>query len=455
VVFYGVPGRKAFRLVKSPLAHLSGYFPVNTNLVLRIMMYVNNIKNQKWALDTFKSLLAQPFHLGTEAERRWLSEQARFHFRFSLHYLFVKGLLDSEGKCQGMANLITHMPYENCSVYPFVTLMEKGVLNKLCLNFDIEPAETARNVVAILAHFFNRIPLPASTVRTATKKDESSKVILPPLPKEVQHVIDEHNDQTLKCFSEYMRVFCRHMGAKDERFHRASTQTPLSKLYFPPSPIQQALSTEPGSAIDELWREAVSVSSIARSPFVSLSGNGDAYESLEEMGSTVHGAIRLDSQNEPTSSTRDLLFKEIQLNAYASDVFNHRNPRLLMTVNMLDDQTAWQALKDWCTVMGNLCADMKQLMPEMREEEEEKSQFDDDRPTLNLNNRQQSYQIRKERERIKREKEAAREAERLAALGKIVFREPPIYKCFCYIRDVFVELLVDLNKGGFLKAPGA
>jgi len=397
VVFYGVPGRKAFRLVKSPIAHLSGYFPVSTNLVLRIMMYVNSIGDQDWALDTFKSLLEQPFHLGSEAERKWLSEQARFHFRFSLHYLHIKGLLGNDGKCKGMANLINHMDYQNCSIYPFVSLMEGGILDKLCMNFKRYPAETAKKVVSILAHFFHRIPLPASA-RANLDTDDPSLVVLPPLPKDVQAVIDRHNTDTVQCFTDYMRVFCRYMSSKDERFSRAATQMPLSKHYFPPTRMKEVLVTEPQTMINELWQEAVSVSSVARSPFVAMSNNADAFDSLEEMAGTVHGSIRLDAHAEPTSSTRDLLFHETKLNAYAVDVFTHRNVRLLMKSNMLDDKTAWLALKNWVVIMNQLCSDMEALLPEM----------DPD-------------------------------------------NEPKVYKCFKYIGTVYLECLADLNKMGFQK----
>jgi hypothetical protein len=412
VCFFGVSPRKAFRWVKSPLAHISGYFPVTVNLTLRIMMYVNGIKKQNWALETFRALLSQPFHLGSEHERKCLSHQAKFHFRFALHYLYKKGLLDAQGKCRGMANLINHMPYRNCSVYPFVSLMEKGVLNEMCRDFRYHQAETARAVMAVLAHFFNRIPLPASiTQESRASKDDVSLVILPPLAPEVQQVIDEHNQETLDTFTDYMSVFCRFMGDEDERFARAATRMPLSRHYFPPQRFKESESTEAKTTLNTLWREAKSVESVARSPFVSLSGCKDEYGSLEEMASSVHGSIRLNAHAEPTSSTRDLLYNEIKLNAYAIDVFTHRHVPYLIRSNHLDDATAWNALKDWVVVMHQLVTDITTLLPDVGDEETG---------------------------------EGKKLEERTA-------EEPPVLKCFKYILAVFIELLEEFNRIGFTK----
>jgi hypothetical protein len=367
VVFFGVPPRKAFRLVKSPLAHLEGYFPVNTNLVLRIMQHYSGAKNKKWALETFRTLITHPFNasLCTSQQKRVLLQQARFHFRFSLHFLYEKGLLDSKGNVKGMANLLNHMSADTAAVYPFVTLLESGVLERMCANFNRDKTEVSKNVMSVLAHFFERIPLPANfdaeLMRKVDRKD-TSQIILPPLPAEIQAIVDQHNRTTVDCFSTYVRVFCNYLAENDPSFARSNTRLPLSNLQFPPHRTAQAHETEPGTVIEQLWTEAKTISSVARSSFIGLSGATDEFHSLEEISDTIHATLGFPTHVEPVVATRDLLFHEKRLNAYAIDVFSHKKVYKLMSVNNLDDKTSFTVLKNWAILMQQLMLDTETLM---------------------------------------------------------------------------------------------
>jgi hypothetical protein len=367
VVFFGVPPRTAFRLVKSPLAHLQGYFVVNTALVLRIMQHYSGVTNKKWALDTFRTLLECPFNASLDPEQKQvIVDQARFHFRFSCHFLYEKGLLDSDGNAKGMANLINHMPQDDCAVYPFVTLLESGLLDRVCANFNRDKPGVAKNVVAILAHFFERVPLPANfnadAVRQNDLKDTVSQVMLSDMPEEVKAIVDEHNRTTLDCFSNYVRVFSNFLETKNPSFARSSCTLPLSKETFPPQHQREPLITEPDTIINTLFEEAKAVSAHGRSPFIALSAPRADYGSLEEIADTVNSSLYFPTHVEPVVATRDLMFQEVRLNAYAIDVFSHRKVQRLMTVNNLDDAKIFTVLKNWSKIMQQLCADIVILM---------------------------------------------------------------------------------------------
>ncbi len=358
VIFFGVPPRKAFRLIKAKLSHLSGYYTVTANLVLRMILQHNGVSNKDASTSAFRALLERPFCTGNDVQKNALIQQSRVHFRFLLHYFHTKGLIDSKGNCKGMANLINHLHSETSAVFPFATLLENGFFSNLCRDFTQDNAGVALKVVSVLAHFFNRIPMSAGSNPLDLREDGDtvSKVVLPPLPKEAQIIVEEHNRLTLNCYSDFMRIFHRHHRAKDPAYAQLERVLPLSRIVFPPRLIRQAAETAPGTVADSIFRCARPEASV-RSPFASLSGNMDAFGSLEELSDASGDPFA--PHVEPISVPRDLMFNEVKLNAYASDIFTHRNVRLLIASNHLSDSVAFTALKSWVTTLDQLREDIE------------------------------------------------------------------------------------------------
>jgi len=227
-----------------------------------------------------------------------------------------------------------------------VSLLESGFFNRLCKDFTRDPGQVATNVVSVLAHFLNRIPMPAGSDPQALREDgdDLSKVVLPPLSEDVRAVVDEHNRLTLECYSNFTKIFHKHHRAKDPAFAHLARVLPLSRTVFPPRLIQQASETAPGTLIDSIFRCERPEADL-RSPFSALSGNSDSCGSLEELSDTSGDPFA--PHLEPISVPRDLMFNEVKLNAYAIDIFTHRNVRLCISSNHLSDSVLYVALKSW------------------------------------------------------------------------------------------------------------
>jgi hypothetical protein len=371
VTFFGVPPRRAFRLIKSPLASLGGYFPVTTSLVLRLLQLAQDVKRPDDALAMCRPLVEQPFLVCPPAEKAAAVQQARMQFRFAVQYLRLRGLLDNQGRTCGLANLITHVPnYETYTqsssdaLFAFTYVLERGVLDTLCADFTRRPVETCKQLLLVLAHFFNRIPLPRTSARAehCAEVKGTAEIVLPPLPAEVREVVDEHNRGAVALYSDFLHTFARSQSEGAGPTH--GEQLPLSGLCFPPVGIQEANETAAGTAIDALWTQAKSAPVLARCPFAALSGHTDQFGSLEEAADSLRHPLKFHAiakHAEPVGATRDLRFHEVPLNAYILDLFTHGNVQKMLALNHLDDKAAYRYLINWTTLLALLIADLEKL----------------------------------------------------------------------------------------------
>lgn len=248
---------------------------------------------------------------------------------------------------------------------------------------------------------------------------------MPALPDSVRDIINEHNRSTIDLFSNYVRTFNSHLAETDPDFENVTRVMPLSGHSYPPLELSEANVTAPNSIVDSIFKQAQTKASIARSPFVALSGNHDEnWDSLEEVSSTVHNDQSFSTHLEPVMATRDLLFNETKLNAYALDIISHNNVRRLIASNHLDDSSAYAAIKGWCVVMRGLCEDMEKLWGlDVYVEKKERVNKREHRTVL-----------------VKDENNSVPEKNR-----------PPVYKCFKYIRDQFLTVAANFVSLGLIK----
>jgi hypothetical protein len=255
VVFYGVPHRKAFRLMKSPLTSLQGHFPLTTTTVLRMLnFYEQCFKNRKQeAVETFKPMLKKPFCFTTEGvralpgqpvpEERYLDPEIQHYFRFAFEFLQRQNLIDSDGKPIGMAGLVAQTFGLEPANFAFAKLLECGVIGKICSRFKESQnrEKVSQEIMLILCHLFNRVPLAADVAEVAYKSrtEPTSSIFLEALPSSVSKVLDKQNKDTLELYTRFAKVFsvtCLDKAgnvARDKEHHCL----PISRASFGTRPL--------------------------------------------------------------------------------------------------------------------------------------------------------------------------------------------------------------------------
>ena len=86
VVFFAVPPRKIFRLLKSPLNSLRGHFPINTTIALKMADAYAQAKDKQQMAAALTPLLREPFFADTYTGQHFRA-QMNFYFRYSLELL--------------------------------------------------------------------------------------------------------------------------------------------------------------------------------------------------------------------------------------------------------------------------------------------------------------------------------------------------------------------------------
>jgi hypothetical protein len=207
-VFFAVPPRKIFRLLKSPLNSLRGHFPINATLSLKMADYYSQASDKKDAINALSPLLREPFFADTYTGQHLLS-QIKYYFRYSLDMLHEKALINSKAEAYGLSTIATHLHAADPSNFGFVALLESGYLSNLCKSFEKDKNRVARDLLAVLAHLFFRVRAPALATRANFRSDSTNAILLPPLHAEVHAIIDRYNQHTLQRFTNYVKTFSR------------------------------------------------------------------------------------------------------------------------------------------------------------------------------------------------------------------------------------------------------
>ena len=84
VIFLGIPQSKIQRLMTNNLPRLIGNFPLNTTLVLRLLLMVNKVDDRETAMNQVLTLLQNPLICMDQPE---LDLQLKHHFLFSVELL--------------------------------------------------------------------------------------------------------------------------------------------------------------------------------------------------------------------------------------------------------------------------------------------------------------------------------------------------------------------------------
>ncbi|KAL9581113.1 MAG: hypothetical protein Q9212_004097 [Teloschistes hypoglaucus] len=344
VVFQNITTAKVCRLLSSRLPDLTGHFPVTTTLVLRLFILLHESGNSKFAVDAINSLLSQPrLYLDGPA----FKDQVLHHLRFSIEYLRRHDLLNAEGVPLNLAGLTSHLYYTENSSFALNALMKEGYFHELCSDIETAESRVLRDLMIVMAHLFGRRPCRHSDQEYIDEivKRSPSVVFLPQLPNAAARLLQQHNQQTLRIFSTYVRTFVdQHIDSPDHTLPVTGLSIGGSNDAPAPSFLQPLPSTK------------------IRSPFVALSGHGDDdFSSIADLCRTVRSGVFLEENVIPHL---DVYPDETEtpLNAYLYDFYMHGDVDALERANGVRKADVWFLLNDFSLVLATIQTSLANLM---------------------------------------------------------------------------------------------
>ncbi|KAJ7608765.1 hypothetical protein FB45DRAFT_1128535 [Roridomyces roridus] len=347
VIFYGLPMERVQRLVLSKLPPLGGNFPLTSSLSLRLMNLLNGSNDAPVAVEAVQSLLRLPRISFTSDVGR---DQVLHHMRFSIEYLRRSGLLLADGRPLDLFSLAAHLYYQEPNNFTLVALLKSGVLHKIC---DSPDAVSARkDLMLVLAHLFGRQYLSRvygndEHIR-ALAKNSPSMIMLPPLPKAVRQVLEDHDKRILGIFTGYARACAAQIDAD------ADSRLPLSNLSFP-EPTESTLFRT------DLQSTAIHV--IARSPFVANSGHTDtSFSSVDELARSARNGLHVNGNSIPSMKHLASPHGAHMLNAYILDFYIHGQVATLARANGIRRGDVWYLLQDFSLTLAVIELSLRQLL---------------------------------------------------------------------------------------------
>jgi superfamily II RNA helicase len=321
VLFLGISVQRVFRLLSSRLPDLNGHFPITTSLVLRLATLLHGSNNSDFAIRTINSILSQHrLYLGSPKSKMAVLH----HLRFSIEYLRRQSLLDVTGTPINFAGCVSHLYYTENAAWAFHVLLRSGYFHDLCQDIYYNPHRVCLTLMLVLSHIFGRQHCKRADEEFVEEvvKRSSSIVFLPPLPKKAEDTLRAHNEETLAIFRTYARTFA------DQHLRDPDVVLPLSGMRIGGS--------------DEQFNMTPSANrqdTVLRSPFVSLSGHGDEFDSISDLCSTVRSGVFLEEAVVPYLPVHPE--SNVPLNAYLYDFYKHGDLNALEKANKIRRSDVW------------------------------------------------------------------------------------------------------------------
>ncbi|KAG8924160.1 hypothetical protein FRC01_011870 [Tulasnella sp. 417] len=254
--------------------------------------------------------------------------------------------ISANGEPLIMFPLVAHLYHTEPFNLALVALLQNGVVHRICDSIDLNPIDTKRSLVGLLAHLFARRPLPRlfsgeGALERLRPPKSPSQIILPPLSPDAYRVISDHNSLILETFRGYARTFAtQHLSDSQDNL------LPLSKETLPSSSDQEA------TFMSFLRCRANKVATT--SSFVANSGVTDtSLGTAVDLARTTRAGLHLDKNAIPGLDTLLALNGRV-LNAYILDYFTHGQYETLIKVNRIRQSDVWYELEEFALALATL-----------------------------------------------------------------------------------------------------
>jgi len=410
VVFYGIPPRKFSSLILSGLPNLSPKCYLNASTSLRILALYNsfgmNGENTKEKIDFIQemllNLMTKPY-FSVEERTKKESElksnmpsqeetndqphkegkilQMQYLFRYSLDYLIKHNLADNHAKPIGLAGLVCKLHGFQNGIFIFVELFKHGIIHRICRQWKSDKLERceeiSRELLSLLCHLFECVPLTEDFLDRSEIKSSPSKVILEDLTSEVRHVIQTVNQKSINTL-----VHClQKILSTDQKGKMCIPMT--STLITSDSQLLQKDDCKKDNAdilIEDIRSFTVPSDSWSRlSPMfpcmIHRNNLNGIFSSIQELLQTIHCPSNTDKDLDlfftlfQSGAINPLPFLPItnikgnirKLNAYALDFFKHGQLQTIINFNGLSRLDVWPHLQKMGTILSDIHISLKQL----------------------------------------------------------------------------------------------
>ena len=208
-------------------------------------------------------------------------------------------------------------------------------------------------LIIVLAHLFGRKLRRAQSVESIEKtvRNSPSKIILPPLPKNIVDTLQAHHDSIVSIFSVYAKEYSQqHAKTLGE-----DVALPVSGRKVSPS---ASTPDAAGSLASRLEQTKIPIDS--RSPFVANSGHGDKYSSISELAATTRAGLVLTKHAVPSMTF--LTSTETSLDAYVVDFYRHGQVEALVRDNGIRKSDVWFLVRPLLPLPTTQLADMSSII---------------------------------------------------------------------------------------------
>ncbi|KAF9767377.1 hypothetical protein IL306_000076 [Fusarium sp. DS 682] len=337
VVFNGISRDRVHEIISSRLPNLKGQFPISTTLILRLFVLLDGTNNCEFAVNAVDALLAQSrLYLGGPEDEM----SVKHHLRFSIEYLRRQNLLSAKGEPVNFAGLVGHLYFTENAVFAFHSQLRGGYFHELCKDIDIAQERVLRQIMLVMSHLFNRIPVQRNSNIIAIAARSSSDVFLERMPGPAEQILVRHNRETLSTFKDYVQSYINHhLADKPDR------DLPLTKIHI-------------GARDSVRYSSMSTVPTVVRSPFAALSGFTDNFESIKDLCSGARGGVFLEESAIPFIPIwpHDT---DTEFNAYLYDFYKHGSLKVLVRDNGIKQGDVWFHLKDFWLTLKTIVTSLK------------------------------------------------------------------------------------------------
>ncbi|GKU07018.1 dead deah box helicase [Fusarium langsethiae] len=238
---------------------------------------------------------------------------------------------------------IGHLYFTENAVFAFHSLLRGGYFHALCEDIENAQERVLRELMLVLSHLFNRIPIKRTPKLAAIAARSSSEIFLRRLPEPAEKLLISHNQDVLSIFKDYVNSYInQHLGDKPDR------QLPLTKVLVGPRKSCESSFMDGNQTV-------------IRSPFAALSGFGDDFTTINELCSGVRGDVFLE---ESAISCIPIWphDTDTEFNAYIYDFFKHGSMKVLVGDNHVKQGDVWFHLKDFSLVLKTIVTSLKGVM---------------------------------------------------------------------------------------------
>lgn len=196
-----------------------------------------------------------------------------------------------------------------------------------------------------------------------------SMVYLPPMPKAAADILLNHNADTLKIFTTYVKTFA------EQYVEGSETDLPLNQYAAGDKKDSKANGANKGAEKTSPGLDFLPSlpAPAARSAFVALSGHGDSFPTIADLCSSSRQGIFLESAIIPHLDLHPNESRQ-PLNSYVLDFYNHGDLKTLASINGIRREDVWFVLNDFSMVLGTICASLAVhlgLVPKGRDADDE------------------------------------------------------------------------------------